>query len=66
MLATIIRTDIAVNVSIKIMEAFVEMRSFISFNGQIFERLTNVEYKLLDHDNKFNQIFNELQNNKEK
>ena len=55
----------SVDVSIKIMDAFVEMRKFISLNGQIFERLTNVEYKLLEHDNKFNQIFNELQNNKE-
>lgn len=66
MLATIIRTDVAVSVSIKIMDAFVEMRNFISHNGQIFERLTNVEYKILEYDNKFNQIFNELQNNKEK
>lgn len=65
MLATIIRTDVAVDVSIKIMDAFVEMRKFISLNGQIFERLTNVEYKLLKHDNRFNQVFNELQNNKE-
>lgn len=64
MLATIIRTEVAVDVSIKIMDAFVEMRKFISMNGQIFERLTNVEYKLLEHDNKFNQVFNELQNNK--
>ena len=66
MLATIIRTDVAVDVSIKIMDAFVEMRKFISMNGQVFERLTNVEYKLLEHDNKINQVFNELQNNKEK
>ena len=65
MLATIIRTDVAVDVSIRIMDAFVEMRKFISLNGQVFERLTNVEYKLLEHDNKFNQVFNELQNNKE-
>ena len=62
--ATIIRTEVAVDISIKIMDAFVEMRKFISMNGQIFERLTNVEYKLLEHDNKFNQVFNELQNNK--
>ena len=48
------------------MNAFVEMKRFISINGQVFERLTNVEYKLLEHDNKFNQVFNELQkNNKE-
>ena len=50
MLATIIRTDIAVSVSIKIMDAFVEMRNFISLHSQIFERLTNVEYKILEHD----------------
>ena len=37
------------------------MRKFISSNAQIFERLTNVEYKLLDHDKKFDEIFNQLQ-----
>ena len=61
MLATIIRTDIAAAVSIKIMDAFVEMRKFLINNGQIFERLTNVEYKLLDHDKKFNEVFNQFQ-----
>ena len=65
MLSGLLRNEIAVQVSINIMNAFVEMRKFISLNGQIFERLTNVEYKLLEHDNKFNQVFNELQNNKE-
>ena len=65
MLSGILKSEIAVQVSIKIMDAFVEMRKFISLNGQVFERLTNVEYKLLEHDNKFNQVFNELQNNKE-
>lgn len=65
MLSGLLRNEIAVQVSINIMNAFVEMRKFISLNGQVFERLTNVEYKLLEHDNKFNQVFNELQNNKE-
>lgn len=65
MLATIIRTDVAVAISIKIMDAFVEMKKIFSINGQVFERLTNVEYKLLEHDNKITQIFNELQKNKE-
>ena len=61
MLATVIRTDIAVAVSIRIMDAFVEMRKFISVNGQVFDRLTNVEYKLLEHDKKFDKVFNQLQ-----
>ncbi len=65
MLSGLLRNEIAVQVSINIMNAFVEMRKFISINGQVFERLTNVEYKLLEHDNKFNQVFNELQKNKE-
>ena len=61
MLSGILKSDIAVRVSINIMDAFVEMRKFISSNGQLFERLTKVEYKLLEHDKKFNQIFNQLQ-----
>ena len=61
MLATVIRTDIAVDVSIKIMDAFIAMRKFLNSNGSIFERLTNVEYKLLEHDKKFDKVFNQLQ-----
>ena len=61
MLSSVLRNKIATQVSINIMRAFIEMRKIISLNGQVFERLTNVEYKLLEHDNKFNQIFNELQ-----
>ena len=61
MLATVIKNEIAIQVSINIMDAFVEMRKFLSNNGQIFERLTNVEYKLLQHDNKFQEVFNQFQ-----
>ena len=61
MLSAVLHSSKAINVSVNIMKAFVEMKKFISLNRQVFERLTNVEYKLLEHDNKFNQIFNELQ-----
>ena len=64
MLATIIKTDTAVNVSIRIMDAFIEMKKIISTNAQVFERLTNVEYKLLEHDNKINKVFDALQEDK--
>ena len=40
-------------------------RKFIVNNGKVFERLTNVEYKLLEHDKKFDEVFNELQKNEE-
>ena len=60
MLAGVLKNDIAVQVSISIIRAFIEMRKFISSNSQIFERLTNVEYKLLEHDKKFDEIFDSL------
>ena len=65
MLSGLLKNEVAIEVSIKIVEAFVEMRKFISSNGRLFERLTNVEYKLLEHDKKFDQVFNELQKDKE-
>ena len=61
MLAGILKSDIAVKVSINIIKSFIEMRKFISLNGQIFERLTNMEYKLLEYDKKFDEVFNQLQ-----
>ena len=66
MLSGLLKNDIAIKVSINIMDAFVELRKFIVNNGNMFNRLTNVEYKLLEHDKKFNKIFDELQKNKEK
>ncbi len=61
MLSGLLKNDIAVQVSINIMNAFVEMRKFLTINGQVFERLTNMEYKLLEHDKKFDKVFNQLQ-----
>lgn len=64
MLSGILKNEIAIKVSINIMRAFVEMRKFVSDNGQVFKRLTKVEYKLLEQDKKFDEIFNELQENR--
>ena len=66
MLSGLLRNQIAIQVSINIMNAFVEMRKFIAANGQIFRRLSNVEYKLLEYDKKFDEVFDELQKSKEK
>lgn len=65
MLASLLTSKIAINISIKIINTFIEMRKFISSNGKIFERLTSMEYKLLEHDKKFDILFDELQKNKE-
>ena len=61
MLSGLLKNDIAIQVSINIMNAFVEMRKFLMLNGQVYERLTSVEYKLLEHDKKFDEVFNRLE-----
>jgi len=61
MLAGLLKSKVAVNISIKIVNSFIEMRRFLYDNAQVFSRLTTVEYKLLEHDKKFDQVFNELQ-----
>ena len=61
MLAGLLKSQVAVNVSIKIVNSFIEMRKFLTSNGQVFERLTNVEYQLQEHNKKFDEVFNQLQ-----
>jgi hypothetical protein len=63
MLSGLLKNEIAIKVSINIMDAFVEMRKFILNNGQIFQEIKNVEEKLLDYERKFDIVFNELQKN---
>lgn len=61
MLSALLKSDVAVKVSVNIMKAFIEMRRFLMLNGQVFERLISVEQKLLQHDRRFDEIFNQLQ-----
>ncbi|MFR5766059.1 MAG: ORF6N domain-containing protein [Clostridia bacterium] len=61
MLSGVLKNEIAVKVSISIIRAFVEMRKFLMLNGQVFGRLTSIEHKLLEHDKKFDEVFNQLQ-----
>lgn len=52
MLSAVLRSDIAIQVSINIMNAFVEMRRFIANNDLLFERISNVELKQLEYQKK--------------
>lgn len=60
MLSGLLKNEIAIQVSINIINAFVEMRKFISNNANILNRLTTVEYKLLEYDEKFDMLFDEF------
>ena len=61
MLSPLLNSNIAVSVSINIVKAFIEMRKFMMANSSILERLTTVEYKILEHNKNFDKLFNELQ-----
>ena len=61
MLSGLLKNEVAVKVSINIMDAFVEMRKLLSINGQIYERLTTLEYKQLENERNFNKVFNMLE-----
>jgi hypothetical protein len=61
MLSAVLRSDTAVQVSIAIMNAFVEMRKFISTMLLFSSVLDNIEIKLLDTDYKFEKIFKALE-----
>jgi phage regulator Rha-like protein len=65
MLSAVLRSEVAVKISIQIMQAFVQMRKFLINNAQVFGRLDRLETKQLKHiaesDEKFNRIFNALE-----
>jgi hypothetical protein len=61
MLSAVLRSETAVQVSIRIMEAFVAMRKFIATNAEVFQRLGRVERKQLEVDKKFEQIFDAIE-----
>lgn len=61
MLSAVLRSRTAIEISIKIIDSFVNMRRFLQNNASIFQRLDNLEtnqlqYKL-ESDEKFNKIF---------
>ena len=62
MLAGILKNEIAIEVSIKIINAFIEMRKMIRENVQVYDRLLSLEYKQKQNEKKFEEIFNMLQN----
>ncbi|UUD36071.1 hypothetical protein NPA08_03905 [Mycoplasmopsis citelli] len=65
MLSAVLNSDIAIQMSIKIIKSFVEMRNFLIANKEIFSRLDRVELKLLETDKRMDEVFDYLANQKE-
>ncbi len=61
MLSAVLKSDIAIEVSIKIIESFVSTRRLISSNSLMFDRFERIEQRLFSHDENFNKIFNTIE-----
>ena len=61
MLSAILNSDTAIEASIIIIDAFVNMRKQLLQNGLLFNRLDKVEQKQLETDQKFEQVFKALE-----
>ncbi|ADQ15978.1 KilA-N, DNA-binding domain [Leadbetterella byssophila DSM 17132] len=64
MASAVLRSEIAIKVSVEIMEAFVEMRRILISNASLFSRLDKIELKQLEADQKFEEIFKALESDK--
>ena len=61
MLSAVLKSKTAINISIQIINSFVSMRKFISQNALIFQKFDHIEQKLLKHDDKFDKVFEALE-----
>lgn len=69
MLSAVLRSEMAVTVSIGIMRSFVEMRKFLTSNSLMFERINEIQVKQLEYqkntDQKFDEIFHYISEHEE-
>ena len=60
-LSGVLRSDNAVEMSVKIIRAFVAMRRFITANANLFQRLSTLELKQLNTDEKLDKVLNRIE-----
>ena len=69
MLSAVLKSDIAIKVSIRIMSTFIEIRRFMANNSIVLSRINEMEVKQLlykkETDEKFEEIFNYISEHKE-
>ena len=64
MLSSILTSKEAIEVNKQIMRAFSTMRRFLVSNAQVFQRLENLEYKLIATDEKVALLYDKIEEGK--
>lgn len=60
MLSAVLKSETAVKVSIKIMEAFVAMRRFLQNNAQIFSEIDQIKRHQIESDKRIEELFEKM------
>ena len=64
MLSAVLKSDVAIRVSIQIMNAFVQMRHKMQLSQALFSRLDQIEQRQQFTDERVNQLFEAMEQNK--
>lgn len=59
-LSSVLHSQIAIEVSVRIMNAFVAMRRFLVTNAAVFQRLVSLEHRQLETDKRVDEVFRRL------
>ncbi len=65
MLSSVLRSATAINASITIINAFVQMRKFLINNASVYQRLETIEHKQIITDSKIETILNAIESKDE-
>ena len=69
MLSSVLRSEVAIRVSVDIIRAFVEMRHFITNNALLFEKVSNLDLKQMEFqkstDERFDKVFRYIEDHAE-
>ena len=57
MLSTVLRSQVAIDVNIEIMRAFVRFREIASTNSEILRKVDDLEKRITGHDGQLQQVF---------
>ena len=61
MLSGLLKNNIAIQVSLNIINAFVNMRHFLKDNGKLLQRVSKLEYQQIENNRRFDLVFDQLQ-----
>ncbi|MCX6062260.1 MAG: ORF6N domain-containing protein [Campylobacterales bacterium] len=60
MLSAVLRSDIAVEISVKIMRTFIQMRQVIASNSELFSKIEQIEKRQITYESKSDERFEKI------